>query len=71
MFSETDLLAFLALDYSRLYTKIVEWGKYKAKHGYVEDSFPPNFYTLVKAALGPAKAVKGAKKLSPKVPGDL
>ena len=68
-FAETELEAFLNLDYQRLYTKIAKWEKYKAKNGYVEDSLPPNFYSLVKAALALVKAAKGAKKnVSPKAP---
>ena len=71
MFSEEDLLAFLALDYSELYSPIAKWEKQKVKQGYIEDSFPPNFSTLVKTAISDAKAIKGAKRPSPKVPGDL
>ena len=70
MFLERDLQAFLALNYSELYIEIAKWERLRVTGQDVEDSFPPNFSTLVKTATSDAKAIKDAKRPSAKVSGE-
>ena len=51
MFSDDQLQEFLKLGYSELYAEIVEWEKIKAAGEAGEDSFPPNFHSLLSWAL--------------------
>ena len=61
-FSEDDLKAFLALNYCDLYQAVGKWDVEASKRGIVEDSFPPNFHTLVTAALAPKASTPKDKK---------
>ena len=51
MFSPHQLNLFLALKYSDLYQAVGTWDVEASKGVIVEDSFPPNFHSLVQAAL--------------------
>ena len=51
MFDDTQRQAFLDLPYSELYVDIAEWAKAVAAGEVEEDSFPPNFHSMMSIAL--------------------
>ena len=63
MFTDTQFNAFLALNYSELYAEVGKWERLKVARQDVEDSFPPDFFTLIKTA------IHEGKRLSAKVSG--